>query len=266
MSNKSQSFIEKVIVLKKEDLKKQKKDVSFEELQYAVSQLKIKKSKLYFREQFTNKNKISLIAEIKFASPTHPNLGSHQDLLSRAKQYEKAGAEALSLITEKHYFKGDGRFISRVKEQVLLPVLQKDFVIDAYQLYEAKLFGSDAILLIARLVDEEKLNEFVDLCFSLGIEPVVEINNNDDLQKANKTKAKIIAVNARDLETLNVDMSKAYLLLNTISDNFIKLGFSGIHSAKDVLNYKNAGANGVLIGTSLMQTENVDEFIKSLNL
>src|SRR6266700_1535424 len=122
----------------------------------------------------------------------------------------------ISIITEKHYFKGDISFISKVKENVSLPVLQKDFIIDPVQIYEAKEAGADALLLISRLVTERQLQKFVSLCFSLGIEPVVEINNEEDLKKTITTKTNIIAVNARDLDTFIVDIEKACLLMQEI--------------------------------------------------
>ena len=207
-----------------------------------------------------------MIAEIKFSSPTSKNLGSPDNLLPLAKEYEKADADAISIITEKHFFNGDVSYVIKVKNEVNIPVLQKDFVIDSSQIYEAKKIGSDALLLITRLVAPERLEEFVNLCFSLEIEPVVEIASIEDLEKAVSTKTNIIAVNARDLETFVVDTVKAGELLQRISDSFIKLGFSGISSKEDVENYRNAGVTGVLVGTSLMNAENVKKFIDNLNL
>jgi len=218
-----------------------------------------------FRNLFS-REKIGLIAEVKFASPTHTNLGSHEELLKRVKAYKEAGASAISLITEKYYFKGDGTFVEQVKNEVSLPVLQKDFVIDMAQIHEAKQFGSDALLLIARLVTTEQLQQFVDICLSIGIEPVVEINNEEDLQKALETKTKIIAVNARDLETFSIDIDRACLFIKKIPSHFIKLAFSGINSSAEVAQYKESGANGVLVGTSLMKAKNIGEFIKNLEL
>ena len=252
---------------KKKDIEEQKKLKSLEVLKTEVFEQKIEgKKDLFFNSFSKNKKEISLIAEIKFASPTNSHLGSYDELLERATKYEKAGADAISLITEEHYFKGDGAFISQVKKHVAIPVLQKDFVIDHYQIYEAKQFESDALLLIARLVDGDTLEKFVKLCFSLEIEPIVEINNEEDLEKASATEANIIAVNARDLETFAIDVEKACLLIEKIPPAFIKFGFSGITSSIEVSQYKKAGVHGVLVGTSLMKTDNIDEFIKNLKI
>lgn len=223
-----------------------------------------KKRNTLFKDKMLLTQEIALIAEVKFASPSHPHLGSHDDLLTRVAAYEAAGANAISLITEPEFFKGDITFIKQVKKKVLLPVLQKDFVVDAYQIYEAKMHQSDAILLIARLVDITTLKQFVSLAQELGIEPVVEINSEEDLKKAMQTTAEIIAVNARDLDTFVIDITAACALLKKIPQKFIKLGFSGITSSEEVAQYKNAGANAVLVGTSLMQAKDTKQFIRGL--
>lgn len=206
----------------------------------------------------------AIIAEIKFASPTNPNLGSPEDLLDRAREYQKAGADAISIITEKHIFKGDIEFVRQVKKVVNIPILQKDFVINEQQIYEAKSVGADALLFIARLVSEEKLKAFVLLAQKLGIEPVVEVFDEKDLKKAVATATRIIAVNARDLKTFVVDVDKACKLMKKIPNGFIKLGFSGIKSKTEVKKYADAGVRGVLVGTSLMKAKNIKEFIGGL--
>ncbi len=217
-----------------------------------------------FTKNILKAKSIAVIAEIKLASPTEKNLGSEKDILNKALMYEKSGADAISFITEGSVFKGDIKYISLIKSRVNLPVLQKDFIIDPIQIYEAKLNGSDALLLIAKILDEKTLIDFVNLCLEIGIEPVVEINDEIDLKKAINSKIKIIAVNARNLETLEVDLDKACKLLKLIPKKIIKLGFSGILSKTEVEKYKNSGARGVLVGTNLMKAENVSKFIGDL--
>ncbi len=149
-----------------------------------------RKKDLYQKKRVPNKfktvflnltgSKMVVIAEIKLASPTMPSLGTKNEVLQRAIAYENAGAEGISFITEKHYFKGDSAFIPKIKSKINLPILQKDFVIDPYQIYEAKIIGSDAILLIARLVSKNVLKSFVALSQEIGVEPIVEINDAED--------------------------------------------------------------------------------------
>lgn len=260
MNNKIAEIIEK----KKEDLRVQMQQVSLEQLREKVKNVSNNKS---FKKNIEQaKGKTALIAEIKLASPSDATLNAKVNIGEQAKAYEQAGADAISFITEKHFFKGSTEALEQLEAQVRLPILQKDFVIDPYQIYEAKSVGSSAILLIARIVDAEKLQSLVKLTKEIGIESVVEIHSEEDLQKALVTTTEIIAVNARDLDTFTIDPLKAYSLLDAIPDTFIKLGFSGISGRPMVEKYAYHGAKGVLIGTSLMHTklEDIKGFIRSL--
>jgi len=208
---------------------------------------------------------VAVIAEIKLASPTEPHLGSANDVTPLGREYQKGGAAMISIVTEKHTFKGDPAFIKQIKKAgVTIPVLQKDFVLDALQIVEAKQAGADAVLLIAKILRRKQLKQFVSLSKSLGVEPVVEVNNEEDLDNAIAAEPSIIAVNARDLETFEVNVDRACELLQKIPDGFIRLGFSGIHGKGEVRKYEAAGANGVLVGTSLMKAKDRGAFVKEL--
>lgn len=220
-----------------------------------------------FKEHIMNPKNgdIGLIAEIKLVSPTEGRLGEEADILNRLQTYQNAGADAVSIITESKIFKGTPSLVSTVKRSTLeLPILQKDFVTDDFQIEESRRLGADALLLIARIVDGKKLKRFVKLCKDVGVEPVVEIHHADDLAKAIKSETEIIAVNARDLDTFEVDVDRACKLIKSIPRKFIKLGFSGIHSRAEVEKYKKAGANAVLVGTELMRANSVGQFMKEL--
>ena len=207
---------------------------------------------------------IGLIAEIKLASPSNGILGDRDEVLQRIKQYEQGGADALSVVVDKFYFNGDMGLLSQISKATTLPILCKDFVIDKYQIYKAKIHGADAVLLIAGLLNAEKLKEFVKIAMSLGMEPVVEFSQKNELKKALESGAKTIAANARNFTDLSVDVNRACRLLELVPDKFVKLGFSGIKSYKDVVKYKNAGAKAVLIGTRLMKEKNIELFIKNI--
>ncbi len=238
-------------------------------LQKIISQKKkdIMPSKVRnFYNLFPAKKGMVIIGELKFASPSDSSIGVGKSLIPQTIAYEKAGIQALSVITEKSFFKGEKHYIPDVKRFVSLPVLQKDFVIDESQIYEAKVLASDAILFIARIVDKKTLQKFVLLAKKLCIEPVVEIGNKEDLKKALSTTTGIIAVNARDLDTFVVNVEKACLLMKMIPKHFIALGFSGIESEKEIAQYKNAGASGVLIGTRLMKAKNIRNFVRRLHI
>lgn len=205
-----------------------------------------------------------IIAEIKLASPLVGELAKSDQVLEIASDYRKGGANAISVITEKFFFEGDINFISQVKKETELPVLQKDFIVDPYQIYEARAAGSDALLLIARIISADELKEFVNICIEIKIEPVVEINDEEDLKKALQTKTRAIAVNARDLDRFEVDIKKACELIRVIPKKYLKLGFSGVNSKEEVGLYRDAGASGVLIGTQLMKAKKKKEFLEGL--
>lgn len=212
-----------------------------------------------------NKGDMGLIGEIKLASPVVGVLREKVDALNRLLNYQNGGVDAISVITEKNHFKGSLELVSDIKKSISnLPILQKDFIIDDFQIEESRLIGADALLLIARIVDADELKRFVKLCKDAGIEPVVEIHTPDDLAKAVESGTEIIAVNARDLDTFTVDVNRACQILKSIPERFIKLGFSGIHSRAEVEKYKESGANAVLVGTELMRASDIEKFIKEL--
>lgn len=255
-------ILKEIVEKKKKDLVKQKKEIPLIKLKEFASNLASGGSK--FKEKLLNSGEIALIAEIKLASPADSSFKPTIEIIDQAQKYEKAGADAISYITETHFFKGDVSKVVTISAKVKIPILQKDFVIDEYQIYEAKIVGSTALLLIARLVDSKTLKEFIQLCRGLSIEPVVEINNEEDLLKAKTVNPSIIAVNARDLGTFEVDIDKACKLIKKIPNKYIKLAFSGVKSPTEVRKYKEAGARGVLVGTSLMTAKDIKSFILSL--
>lgn len=256
------NLLHQIIAKKREELNVKKRLVPILELKQQI--IKRKESELFHKAITQAVNNPAIIAEVKFNSPSAGKMGSPDDLIKLVKLYEEAGADAISVITEPHYFWGNIDFIGRVKQAVGLPVLQKDFVIDEYQIYEAAVMGSDALLLIARLIDGNTLSNFVKLAGSLEVEPIVEIYSPEDLEKAVGTDTGFIAVNARNLDTLEINLKNAGNLLEQLPANFIRLGFSGIKSSVEVEQYKKSGARGILIGTSLMKANDIKGFIDNL--
>lgn len=224
-----------------------------------------KKTRDFFRSMINPKaGNVSIIAEIKLASPSAGKLGDANDIGKKVKDYEKGGADAISIVVDKKYFGGKMDFIKQIEDAVFLPILAKDFVIDPYQIYEMKIYGADAILLIAKILSRKQLKEFVDLAFELGLEPVVEVQNKKELENAIYTQTRIIAVNARDLTTFEVDIGKACKLIKNIPKKFVSLGFSGVSGIKEVEKYKKSGAKGILVGTGLMKSNNIRKLLKEL--
>lgn len=256
------SILQDIITKKLEDILSEREEISEREIVSLAA--KVEKTHKFIDAITQAKQNPALIAEIKLASPTKLFFDKPTDVASRAESYKKAGVDAISVVVEKHFFKGDPKFITKIKEKIDTPILMKDFVIDPYQLYQAKKVGADAVLLIAKLVTKERLAEFVTLALAVGLEPVVEIHDNNDLEKTLATQTVIIAVNARNLSTFEVDVEAACELLQKVSGDYVKLGLSGIGSSKEVEQYLDAGVQGVLVGTGLMEAENIGDFIKEL--
>lgn len=256
--------ISQILQKNEPDLVRKKQELNVTEMEEKIAGLEKPRQFLESLLKGFENHGMGLIAEIKLASPSENHLGDQADVLRRVKEYETSGANAISVITEKYFFKGNIGLLKEVKSAVNLAVLQKDFVVDPIQIYESRLSGADALLLITKIISPDQLNKFVEHCFSVGLEPVVEINDELDLENALKTETKVIAVNARDLDTLVVDVDKACALMKKIPDKFFKLGFSGIKSAQEVKKYKQAGAKAVLVGTNLMKTENISQFIRGI--
>lgn len=197
---------------------------------------------------------MSFICEVKKASPSKGLIAPDFPYLQIAKEYEAAGASAISVLTEPEYFLGSDRYLKEIAQEVSIPVLRKDFTVDAYQIYEAKLLGASAVLLICALLDEETLKSFLDTAHCLGLSALVETHDEQEVETAVRVGARIIGVNNRDLKTFTVDVNNSVRLRSLIPAEKIYVSESGIRNAADVgILYQN-GTNAVLIGETLMRS------------
>lgn len=246
------------------------REVSIKKHNYPLKKIKEKLKAVSFgKRDFAKaikKNRISLIAEIKKASPSRGIIKKYFDHQKIAALYEEGGADALSMLTDEHFFMGDLKFIKDVKKVAKLPVLRKDFIFDEYQLYESRLYEADAVLLIARILDEKRLKEFIEISKSLGMQCLIESNSYQDIEKAVDAGAEIIGINNRNLESFNVDMSNFQNLSRHIPKDIVIVCESGILSRMDVEKARLAGADAILVGTALMQSGNIKEKISELIL
>ena len=206
---------------------------------------------------------VALIAEIKRKSPNGGNL-RRLDAAKTALEMESAGAAAISVLTEPKYFGGSLEDLAAVKRSVGIPVLRKDFIVDINQLNESVLYGADAVLLIASILGAET-EYFVDVAHELGLECLVEVHNEADVDYALGSRAKIIGINNRDLSTLKVDLNTTEKLAPKISKSRLIVAESGVSSRKDVERMKKAGAKAVLVGTSIMKSNNLRKKIMELS-
>lgn len=200
--------------------------------------------------------KPAVIAEIKQASPSGGLLRPDFDPAAIAQAYAAAGATALSVLTEEAYFQGDLGNLGRARTVVELPLLQKDFLFDAYQVYEARLYGADAILLIAAILDDAQLTELAALAASLGLDALLEVHDEAELERALRVPTPMLGVNNRNLATYVIDLATTGRLIGAMGDrrgDRVLVGESGIRTAADVQALVQAGADAVLIGETLMR-------------
>jgi len=206
-----------------------------------------------FADSLIDPDKLSVIAEVKKASPSKGIIRVEFDPVEIAKTYEKNGARAISVLTERRYFMGDIAFLKAIREAIDLPLLRKDFMFDEYQVYEARAFGADALLLICSILDKKQLNEMYLLAKDLGLEVLAEVHDEDDLEKALDTGFAVVGINNRNLKTFKVDLKTTGTLISDIPYDRIVVSESGISTLDDMQYLKKAGADAVLIGEAIMR-------------
>lgn len=195
---------------------------------------------------------IDLIAEIKFGSPSAGAIGNDSNPFSIGKAYEAAGAACISLLTDRRFFKGDLNNLPKLKPEVSLPILRKDFILDEVQIEESALFGADAILLIARILELEQLKRLLDVSRDHGLSVLTEIHDQVDLDKALHCDARIIGINNRDLDTFEINLNTTVQLAPLIPKDRLIISESGIRTPGDLRMLKVLPLDGVLVGSALM--------------
>jgi indole-3-glycerol phosphate synthase len=217
-----------------------------------------------FQAAICTKDRISLIAEIKFASPSAGTIRQKGDPIPIGLTYEKVGAAAISLLTDEKFFGGDLNNLPRLKRAVSLPILRKDFVIDEIQLRESAVFGADAVLLIVRLLSQAQLKDLLDACLDLGMAALVEVHDREDLEKAVSCRAEIIGINNRNLDTFEVNLNTTLELASLVPDPHVLVSESGIRDERDIRLLKGCGIRAVLVGSSLMKSDNLEKQTRAL--
>ncbi len=207
-------------------------------------------------------NQNALICEIKKASPSKGLIRADFDPVKIAKTYQKAGAACISVLTDEKYFKGSLENLAAVRKATTLPILRKDFIADAYQIYEAKLAGADCILLIVAMLDDEKLLELEEIAINSGLSVLIEVHSEEELKRALKMQSKLIGINNRNLKTLKVDINTSINLAKQIPDDRIIIGESGIKSRSDIEKLNAGGINSFLIGEHFMLSDDIGDEVK----
>lgn len=254
-------ILDEIIEKRKQQLEKEKAKVPFDD---------IKKQALntdFISKDFKSallRDKLSVICEVKKASPSKGLIRPDFHPVEIAKEYESAGANAISCLTEEYYFQGSSKYLKSIAECVNIPILRKDFVIDEYQIYEARAIGASAILLIAAVLDEKTLGRFYKLATSLSLDCLVEVHNEIELEKALAVNSEIIGINNRNLKTFEVDLNTTGKLASLIPKDKVIVSESGIKDKFDMRYVHSLGASAVLIGETLMRSSNISAALKEL--
>ena len=215
-------------------------------------------------EKALKKDGMSFICECKKASPSKGIIAQEFDYLTIAKDYETAGADCISVLTEPKWFLGSDQYLQEITDEVSIPVIRKDFTVDEYMIYEAKLLGAKAVLLICAILTEEQIREYIRICDTLGISALVEAHDEAEIQMAVRVGARVIGVNNRNLKDFSVDTSNSRRLRQMIPDDVVFVSESGIKDASDIKLLNEAKVDAVLIGETLMKAQDKAAKLKEL--
>ena len=259
------NILEEIAARTRERIAKEKSCISVSELENRIQEVNKNAGKRITFFQALQKDGMSYICEVKKASPSKGLIAPDFPYLAIAKEYEQAGASAISCLTEPFYFQGADRYLREIAATVQIPVLRKDFTVDEYMIYQAKSLGASAVLLICAILDDGELRAYRQLAKELGLDALVEAHDEYEVDRALNLGAEIVGVNNRDLRTFQVDMNNSIRLRKMAPDNVVFVSESGIRTPEDIrILYENK-VDGVLIGETLMRSPDKKAALESLN-
>lgn len=253
-------FLEKIVKAKQEEIEQSKGRIPLAELKSRARDLAPPRDLV----AALDRRACNVIAEIKKSSPSKGRLRDDFDPLQIASVYAENGASALSVLTDRQFFEGEKSYLAEIRNAVKIPLLRKDFIIDPYQIYETRVLGGDALLLIARLLDAKKLSDYLELSRALGLSSLVEIHNGEDLEKALAAGARLMGINNRDLGTFTTDLDASLKLAPLIPKGVSVVSESGIKTRKDIETLMDAGIHSFLIGETLMRADDMGRKLREL--
>lgn len=219
---------------------------------------------LYPFEEALRAPGVSLICEVKKASPSKGLIAKEFEYKKIAAQYEDAGASAISVLTEPDFFQGKLSYLKEIHEIVKIPLLRKDFIVSPYQIYQAKANGASCVLLICSILSQERLTEYIKLCDSIHLSALVEIHDEEEAKRAIQAGARIVGVNNRNLKDFTVDIQNSLRLRHLIPEEILFVAESGITTSSDLLQLYEAKVNGALIGETMMRCEDKADMVRYL--
>lgn len=255
------NVLEQIVARKKKELEKTKRQIPVEKL---IRKCENMKPPYSFLNAVSVPGQLSVIAEMKKKSPSAGMLVKSYDPAKIAKLYEQCGARALSVLTEKNYFLGDPEHLRQAKLSARLPILRKDFIFDPYQVYEAKIMGASAVLLIIAILDTKRYAHLLRLSQVLDLDAVVEVHSEKELDMALKEEPRIVGINNRDLKTLSTHLETTFKLIKKIPKNVCVISESGIKTPETITHLKSAGVRAALIGESILKSKDMEQHLKTL--
>lgn len=255
-------ILDNIAATTRERVEAQKRQLSTEELKAIVYGME--RNDEFPFEKALAKQGISFICEVKKASPSKGIIAEAFPYVEIAKDYEKAGADAISVLTEPFYFKGSNDYLEEIRKAVSLPLLRKDFTVDEYMIYEAKKIGANAVLLICSILSENQLQEYLGIATELGLSALVEAHDEDEVLAAQRSGARIIGVNNRNLKDFTVDVSNSIRLRKMVPSDILFVSESGMKNRADIAALEENGMNAVLIGETLMRSRDKGAMLRTL--
>lgn len=254
-------ILDKLAESTRKRVEKEKENIPFEKVKEKACNME--KGNFEF-EKAVKDGDISFICEVKKASPSKGIIAENFPYIDIAKEYQKAGASCISVLTEPEYFKGDKKYLKEISENVSIPLIRKDFIIDEYMIYDAKIHGASCVLLICSLLDEETIRNYIQICDSLGMSALVEAHDEGEIKKAIAAGARMIGVNNRDLKTFTVDIKNSERLRKLVPKDIAFVAESGIKTHEDIKRLRDADVDAVLIGETFMKADNKKEMLREL--
>ncbi|MCG8583488.1 MAG: indole-3-glycerol phosphate synthase TrpC [Pirellulales bacterium] len=255
------TILDKIVASKRQEVDAAKGRVSADELRARIVETPAPRD---FAAALATRGEVSLLAEVKKASPSKGVIREDFDPVAIATTYERHGARAISVLTDEPFFQGHLDYMRQVRAEVGVPVLRKDFIIDRYQLLEARAAGADAVLLIAECLDDCNLRALHNEAIDLGMTPLVELYEPENLPRVLEAGATVVGVNNRDLRTFEVDLDHTVRMAANIPDECTIVGESGIRTAEDVAHLRAAGVDAILVGESLMASADIGAAVDAL--
>ena len=256
-------ILDEIAARTRERVAEQRKDKPLSEIR-KEAEAAIEKGDVPSFYEALKRDGISFICEVKKASPSKGVIAEDFPYLEIAKEYEAAGASAISVLTEPFFFQGSGKYLKEIAKEVSIPLLRKDFIVDPWQIYEARALGASAILLIATLLDKEQIGEYLEIARFLGMDALVEAHTGEEVEAALAAGARIVGVNNRDLKTFQVNINRSIELRSLVPEKILFVAESGIKTAEDIRILRENRVDAVLIGETFMRSPDKKEMLKKL--